>query len=286
LINNCQNNGTPYFLTANHCLGGNNSWVFRFNWNSPVCTPTTNAPTNQTVSGSQLRANNAASDVALLQLNSTPPASYNVFYTGWDKSGTAPTASTCIHHPDGDIKKISFDTNPATSVSWGGAACWRIANWEDGTTEPGSSGSGLWNQNGLLIGQLYGGTASCSNNINDYFGRFSTSYPFLQTWLGDCGNTLQGYPLITSVNDLENEAALTIAPNPTNGQVTVGLPAAMRQGGSLTVFDAVGKQVARRTIAQGMERITFDLAAQPEGLYFVEATSEGTHLVQRLVIAR
>lgn len=287
LINNCNNDGTPYFLTANHCLGGNNTWVFRFNWNSPTCTPTTNAPTNQTVSGSTLRANNAASDVALLQLNSTPPASYNVYYTGWDRSGTAPTASTCIHHPDGDIKKISFDYNPATQVSWSGAACWRIANWEDGTTEPGSSGSGLWNQDGRLIGQLFGGQASCSNNVNDYFGRFNVSYQYLQTWLGNCGNTLDGYPLApTSVQEAAGASELTLAPNPAQGQVVVTLPAALRQGGRLNVFDALGKQVAQRSIGAAVERVTIDLSAQPDGLYFLEATGIGYHRVERLILAR
>jgi len=286
LINNCANNGTPYFLTANHCLGGNNSWVFRFNWNSPTCTPTQNAPTNQTVSGSTLRANNAATDVALLQLNSTPPASYNVFYSGWDKSGTAPTSSTCIHHPDGDIKKISFDTNPATQANFGGAACWRIATWEDGTTEPGSSGSGLWNQNGLLIGQLYGGQANCSNNVNDYYGRFNNSYQYLQTWLGDCGNTLQGYPLTTSVQEASGPNELTLAPNPTNGIVTVTLPAAMRTGGRITVFDALGKQVVARRAGQGAERLVLDLSASQEGIYFVEATANEYRTVQRLVLTR
>ncbi|HPF91597.1 MAG TPA: serine protease, partial [Flavobacteriales bacterium] len=170
LINNCAQNGTPYFLTANHCLGGGvSTWVFRFNWDSPTCTPTTNGPTNQTVSGATLLTSSAATDVALLQLNSTPPAAYNVYYSGWDRSGTTPTAQTCIHHPAGDIKKISFDNNAAGQATYGGASCWRILNWEDGTTEPGSSGSGLWDQNGRLIGQLYGGQASCSNNVNDYF---------------------------------------------------------------------------------------------------------------------
>lgn len=289
LINNCNNDGTPYFLTANHCVTGSNvgTWSFRFNWNSPTCTPTTNAPTNQTVSGSTLKVNNAASDVALLQLNSTPPASYNVFYSGWDKSGTAPTASTCIHHPDGDIKKISFDTNPATQVSWGGAACWRIATWESGTTEPGSSGSGLWNQDGRLIGQLFGGQASCSNNVNDYFGRFNVSYQYLQTWIGDCGNTLDGYPLApTGVQETTSTTELTLAPNPAQGQVLVTLPSAMRQGGLLNVFDALGKQVAQHTLSAGIERISIDLSAQPEGLYFVEATSTGYHRVERLILAR
>ena len=284
LINNCANNGTPYFLTANHCLGGNNSWVFRFNWNSPTCATTTNGPTNQTVSGSTLKTNSAGSDVALLQLNSTPPASYNVYYTGWDKSGTAPTASTCIHHPDGDIKKISFDTDPATQVSWGGAATWRIAAWNDGTTEPGSSGSGLWNQNGLLIGQLYGGQASCSNNVNDYFGRFNVSYPVLQTWLGDCGNTLQGFPETVSVGEISAHEGLALAPNPTNGVVQITMPAAMRDSGRVTVFDALGQQVMERNVRS--TSVVLDLGGQPAGLYFVQASATGYHRVERLMLTR
>ena len=91
------------------------------------------------------------------------------------------------------MKKISFDNNAATQASYGNASCWKIGTWEDGTTEPGSSGSGLWNQDHRLIGQLYGGDATCTNNVNDNFGRFDISYPNLTTWLGACGNTLNGY---------------------------------------------------------------------------------------------
>ncbi|MBL0126616.1 MAG: trypsin-like peptidase domain-containing protein [Flavobacteriales bacterium] len=283
LINNCANNGTPYFLTANHCLGGNNSWIFRFNWNSPTCTPTQNAPTNQTVSGSTLKASSGGSDVALLQLNSTPPANYNVFYSGWDKSGTTPTNQTCIHHPSGDIKKISFDYNAASQGTMGVAACWHISAWDDGTTEPGSSGSGLWNQNGLLIGQLYGGEADCSNNVNDFFGRFNVSYPLLTTWLGTCGNTLQGYPLSTGIDDA-TEVAFTIAPNPTQGAFTVTLPAAMRNKGRVTVYDALGQQVLTTNVRNGVERINLDLSDRTEGIYLVDAVAEGFHAVQRLVL--
>jgi len=198
LINNCTSNGTPYFLTANHCLPTDlnvSTWVFRFNWNSPSCALDQNGPTNQTISGATVLVRNAGSDVGLLQLNSTPPANYNVYYSGWDRSGTTPTSQTVIHHPDGDVKKISFDIDPATQAAYGSAACWRIATWEDGTTEPGSSGSGLWDQNKRLIGQLFGGAATCSNNVNDYFGRLDVSFTnsSLQTWLGTCGNTLDGY---------------------------------------------------------------------------------------------
>ncbi len=200
LLNNCAQNGTPYFLTANHCLPGNlnvSTWVFRFNWDSPTCSPTTNGPTNQTISGATLLAHSAGSDCALLQLGSTPPASYNVFYAGWDHSGTIPTSQTCIHHPSGDIKKISFDVNAAgqstVNLGNGSAQCWHVFNWDDGTTEPGSSGSGFFDQNKRIIGQLYGGSATCSNNVDDYFGRFDISYATLQPYLGNCGNTLDGF---------------------------------------------------------------------------------------------
>ena len=286
LLNNCANNGTPYFLTANHCLGGSNTWVFRFNWNSPTCATTTNGPTNNTVSGSTLKTSSAGSDVGLLQLNATPPVSYNVFYSGWDGSTAAPTSQTCIHHPDGDIKKISFDVNPATQATFGGAACWRIATWEDGTTEPGSSGSGLWNQNGLLIGQLYGGQASCSNNINDYFGRFATSLPLLTTWLGTCSTTLQGYPLSTSVENQYDVNALTVAPNPTNGILNVTIPAAMRNGGRLMVYDALGQAVMNATVRNGVERMTIDLGDRTEGIYLMEAIADGFRKVERIVLTR
>jgi lysyl endopeptidase len=286
LINNCENDGTPYFLTANHCLGGSNTWVFRFNWNSASCTQNQNGPTNQTVSGSQLLVNSGGSDVALLRLNTTPPASYNVFYTGWDKSGTAPTASTAIHHPSGDVKKISFDNNAAVNGTFSGAQCWRILNWEDGTTEGGSSGSGLWNQNGLLIGQLFGGQASCSNNINDYYGKFNVSYPLLEQWLGTCGNTLQGYPQTVGIDEASGLGRIELFPNPTHGTFTVEMPAAMTKGGRILVHDALGQLVVKQNLAAGVERSVFDLSGRSEGLYFVSVLMGGQRSVERLVLTR
>ena len=199
LINNCASNGTPYFLTANHCLGGNvSTWVFRFNWDSPTCSPTTNGPTNQTVSGATQLANSATSDVALLQLNSTPPASYNVYYSGWDKGTAIPSAAVGIHHPSGDIKKISFENDPLTSANYlgnanSGTSHWRVEDWDDGTTEGGSSGSALFNPAGRIVGQLHGGYASCSSQTADYYGRFNVSYPVIQSWLGSCGDAVNGY---------------------------------------------------------------------------------------------
>ena len=172
LVNNTSQDLSPYFLTANHCLGGNNSWIFMFNYESATCS-NQNGPTNMTVSGSSLMANSSTSDFALLLLNETPPESYNVHYAGWDVSGSTPSTPVGIHHPSGDIKKISFDYNNASNSG----NYWDVNNWEDGTTEPGSSGSPLFDGfNQRIIGQLYGGTASCTSITYDTYGKTSTSW--------------------------------------------------------------------------------------------------------------
>ena len=172
IVNNGAQDLTPYFLTANHCLGGNNSWIFMFNYESPVCT-NQNGPTNMTVSGSTLLGSSSTSDFALLLLNETPPESYNVHYAGWDISGSTPSIPVGIHHPSGDIKKISFDYDNASNSG----SFWDVDSWDDGTTEPGSSGSPLFD--GLthrIIGQLYGGVASCTNFGYDTYGKTSVSW--------------------------------------------------------------------------------------------------------------
>src|SRR5262249_33821099 len=48
----------------------------------------------------------------------------------------------------------------------------RVSDWDVGTTESGSSGSGLWNEEHRLVGQLHGGAAACGNDLPDWFGWF------------------------------------------------------------------------------------------------------------------
>ncbi len=198
LVNNVREDLTNYFLTANHCLGGEATWVFMFNYESPTCS-NINGPTYMTVSGSTLRANNAYSDFALLELSETPPDSYYVYYAGWSAVDVAAQSEVCIHHPSGDIKKITFDYDPVVSSNYGGSSGgshWRVIQWDDGTTEPGSSGSPLFDSlTHRIIGQLHGGTASCASLTSDYFGKFAKSWNYgstaatrLKDWL-DPDNT-------------------------------------------------------------------------------------------------
>ncbi|HYG51533.1 MAG TPA: choice-of-anchor J domain-containing protein, partial [Flavobacteriales bacterium] len=210
LINNTCNDGTPYVLTANHCgSSGFGAWVFRFNWEASGCTTPGSSPSSNSVSGGSQKAAYAGSDMSLIEMNSTPPLSYNVYYAGWDRNNTAPSNPFCVHHPAGDIKKFSQSTGTGLSATYSGATCWRTPTWSDGVTEPGSSGSPLFNSSGLIIGQLYGGPSDCSCEGDpscgyDFYGKVFTSWTGggtaatrLSDWLdGGCptgATTLLGY---------------------------------------------------------------------------------------------
>lgn len=221
MINNTAQDGTPYLLTANHCgLQVNSNWTFLFNYQSQSC----NGPDgdrSQSISGGQLRARNGASDFALFELSMPPPPDYVTYYAGWNKSSDPATNSTCIHHPQGDVKKISFNDDPLYCGSGGatetpGGNFWVVSEWEDGTTEGGSSGSPLFDQNKLIVGQLQGGSASCGNMGGyDSYGKFSKSWTGggtpptrLSDWLGEGVDTLHGAyfiepPLAINVETIE-----------------------------------------------------------------------------------
>ena len=201
MVNNTANDGTPYFLTANHCLGNPNTWTYYFNHESSTCSGST-GPTFMSISGGNLLVADGGADVALIELSSVPPASWDVEYAGWDASGATPENATGIHHPSGDVKKICFEENSPYTSSTGGAQVWWIDNWEDGVTEPGSSGSPLFDQNHRIIGQLYGGAAACSGSVNngayDFYGRFNVSWGLGVSEYLDPNNSgtlvLDGYP--------------------------------------------------------------------------------------------
>jgi hypothetical protein len=201
-----------------------------------------------------LRASNAGSDFALLELNDTPPANFNVQYAGWDRSDAenAVSAATGIHHPGGDLKKICHEEDAPYHSTSGGAQVWYIDAWEDGVTEGGSSGSPLFNQDHRIIGQLFGGFAACSGTVNngqaDWYGRFGVSWngnsanSRLRDWLDPTNSNttvLDGYPdgfvplaldaSVLSINGIEN----SICGSQTTPSVTV------RNGGSETITSLV-----------------------------------------------
>ncbi|KAF8941574.1 hypothetical protein EDD21DRAFT_411091 [Dissophora ornata] len=88
-----------------------------------------------------------------------------------------------IHHPSGDSKKISFFYNGTLpKTCWNECELhefyhWQIPRWDRGTTEPGSSGSPLFDADKRIVGQLHGGSASCWNtNGYDVYGAIHASF--------------------------------------------------------------------------------------------------------------
>ncbi|WP_299123102.1 T9SS type A sorting domain-containing protein [uncultured Winogradskyella sp.] len=198
LVNNTNNDGKAYFMTANHCRGGEGSWAFRFNWRSPnpSCSTTAASPNgsfNQTVSGSILRANSSESDMELVEITDTSfftANEDNLVWAGWNRSTTdVPAVNFGIHHPSGDIQKVCREDDGAYRANVNfevpNTKMWYIDQWELGVTEPGSSGSGLFNETGHLIGMLSGGQAACNGTSNngqhDYYGRFGVAWDFGST---------------------------------------------------------------------------------------------------------
>ena len=177
LINNVNQDLELYFLTSETCLGGHEDWIFMFNYESSSCT-NQDGITNQTVSGATLLVNHYESDFALLKLEENPPEDYDIYFSGWDITGDNPFNCTSIHHPVGDIKKISQHTGVAISDGWffDDDTHWKINEWSSGITEPGSYGAPLFNEDKQIVGQLHGGESSCDNPVDDYFGKLSHSW--------------------------------------------------------------------------------------------------------------
>ena len=195
MINNTSNNCTPYVLSADHCFsGGNisasslNQCIFYFNYLTPSCS--NSSPGSDAITGCSLISNSGGegsggdSDFFLVQLNQEPD--FNPFYAGWNRSNTASSSGVSLHHPSGDVMKIS--TYNSTLQSTGGLGGggnnnthWRVywtetqTNW--GVTEGGSSGSPIFDSNKLIVGDLTGGSSYCNTpNYPDIYGKIWYSW--------------------------------------------------------------------------------------------------------------
>lgn len=206
LINNTNFDGTPYFLTANHCISTENvasTCIFYFNYENNSC-GTSSLHSIQSLSGAILRATSDNTDFTLLELIEQPPSTYSPLFAGWDRSITHNPGGVCIHHPHGDAKKIStYEIAPKNTSCFTSAPnnFYLIDEWIEtehghGVTEGGSSGSPLFNNKHRIIGQLYGGcswhNSNCNNPANDYsiYGKFYLSWDYgnnaserLKDWL-------------------------------------------------------------------------------------------------------
>ncbi|MEM7163984.1 MAG: hypothetical protein AAF581_00885 [Planctomycetota bacterium] len=181
LLNPQNNDSTPYFLTANHCISTEavaNTTEFYWLYQTSTCNGS--VPSLGSVPQSDyatLLATASSSDFTLLLIEGELPT--GLHWSGWSSAPVANgTNMTGVHHPSGDYKRISF----GTKIS--GPSDYVRSDWYDGPTEGGSSGSGIWlDSTQQLVGQLCCGPSSCGNESNDDYGAFASSYSAISSLL-------------------------------------------------------------------------------------------------------
>ena len=117
-------------------------------------------------------------------MNQTIPDSYDPYYNGWNRTNVPGTSGVCIHHPAGDIKKISTAVIPFVSSTWwsGTPSHWRVhwGNTVNGRSimQGGSSGSPVFDQDHYIQGDLSGGyvSNSCTSPSPAWFGKIWWSW--------------------------------------------------------------------------------------------------------------
>lgn len=242
LITTTSLNGEPYFLTANHCITGKgkdaihdpnyDQAVFYWDYETPGCINPIIEPTNYiTTSGATVIANYGIPDFALLRLTEDPLSldDFEPYYLGWDWSGQSGLPGVCIHHPRGDVKKISTVLNQPDSITyvtpdkvyWN--VYWKQTENGHGVVNHGSSGSPLLNGAHKVIGQLRASeTENCNYSRKTYYGRFSVSWigngistdsihRRLDCWLDSLNtgaNIMEGLLIVRSANTISTDQQL------------------------------------------------------------------------------
>ena len=179
MVNNVRQDLTPYFLTAWHCVDGDNPSTFRFYFHKEATScENTWSSLGPNAYSSDLVADSdgiPGGDWALLLINDDIEDDWGVFYAGWDATEEHPLISCGVHHPGGSGKKINYDDDTAYGAWWDNAADglthWQV-NWDEGGSEGGSSGSPVFNDRFQIVGQLTGGAGECDGDWPDYYGKF------------------------------------------------------------------------------------------------------------------
>jgi len=281
LVNTTALDCRQYLLTALHCAWNvqDDEWAFlqvSFNYETPALDSNNDgipewqfcgdgsAPINHNRVGVNYLTDSddyvegdgtTGSDFLLLEVEDNIPDEWDPYFAGWDASGWGSSTGVAIHHPSGDVKKISTYGTALQSV-WVGfpdshwEVTWLTTSNGAGVTEPGSSGSPIFNFEHRIIGTLTGGFSACEQggagpqtgpNEPDYFGKMNQHFTNndnlpeqkLKAWLDPLNTNAQviygayrpcdegASCEIVSVQELLEIEDLDLYPNPTSGNVTV-----------------------------------------------------------------
>ncbi len=262
LVNNTAKDQRPFFMTANHCgvvLANAATVVVYWNFQSPVCGERGGGSMAEFQSGSTFRAGNALSDFTLVELDDPVNPAFKPSYAGWERGPADPASGVVIHHPSVDEKSISFDNHPLETTSYYGTVVpgdgthLRVIAYDLGSTEPGSSGSPLFDQNHHAVGQLHGGDAACGNNLSDYYGRLYLSWTGggtpdtrLSDWLDPLGTGAMNLDTLAPWAPIGETVQLGPEPNPidpNDAQTGIVFDQTVAGVARLAIYDVRGRLV-------------------------------------------
>lgn len=353
MINNTGNTGgtcKQYFLLATHCDGANNSTsagfdqvILRYNFAQANCASGTTIPVSNTMTGANFiaRANysesapisNIKGDFLLLEARQAVPASWGVVLAGWNKDPNLATTATLpkkfigFHHPDADVKKVSATQNiegtslDGTTVN---ATHWGLETTE-GLVSTGSSGSGLFDGDGYLIGiasvagpdglspactlTAAGQPATGTANFVAY-SKFAYDWDYtidgtgnnrkLKPWLdpantgvvklgpvkSNCSAVDGGTGITQNATSLDN--AITVYPNPSvTGLVQVKLNLAAAADITMELYDVTGKKVNTYTLNKVRNgAYTIDLSAFSNGMYLLKCSNGSAAVSKKIMLSK
>lgn len=267
LMNNTKQDCTPYVLTATHVEASNSTsnttfsqWQFYFLYETPSCAYAVSLgpPAGyRTLVGATFKArasydsssNSLVGDFLLLKLKGTLTTADSAYFAGWNIATTATAGTyTCFHHPEADVKKVSNTTSVSANGNFNGGGQnthWQV-NWLNGGVEEGSSGSGLFDPNGRLIGDLsgapdpnacMGASGYTMTTTQAEYSKLTLNWSYvhqqpsdsttrLKDWLDptNSGVTIldaipSGCLISSAVKSIVNKPAnsFTLCPNPSNG---------------------------------------------------------------------
>lgn len=194
LMNTC-NNAIPYILTTKHGVGSGpgasgSALKYTFKFWSTGCgasTSSTSANVEMDFDKSELVAQSDYTDFALLKLDDPIPTNSDIVFSGWTTATSGITETSILHHPQGDLMKITTDNSAPVMDTYPelpNYLAWKL-NIDFGATEAGSSGAAYFDQNHRVFAQHIGigsNSSSCTQ-YEKWGGRFSDS------WNGPSGST-------------------------------------------------------------------------------------------------
>ncbi|MEK6373264.1 MAG: trypsin-like peptidase domain-containing protein [Acidobacteriota bacterium] len=196
LLNDRNNTGTPYLLTAHHCFSTQSeasSLDAYFDFVSSACNGPFNRSTAPRTHGATLLATSSINDFTFVRLNSAPAGRALL---GWDSA--VPANGTKLYRlshpfPSDDVIRPQMYSSTLVNISAGVCeglprSSFIYSSASEGGTYGGSSGSPVMLAGGRVVGQLLGSCgpepkSGCDPRNSKVDGAFSLTYPNIAQWL-------------------------------------------------------------------------------------------------------